>query len=85
MTWCNDSDEERGIDQLVAPTITPTSTNNTTVLTDHRTKASEIRTLTCPSCGQNIEFQDQVLKIKRGFDSLTLIFVFLFYFIKPCL
>ncbi|KAL5162904.1 NAC domain-containing protein 73 [Glycine soja] len=59
MTWCNDSDEERGIDQLVAPTITPTSTNNTTVLTDHRTKASEIRTLTCPSCGQNIEFQDQ--------------------------
>ena len=32
MTWCNDSDEERGIDQLVATAITPTSTNNTTVL-----------------------------------------------------
>lgn len=67
MTWCNDSDEERGI-ELVAPTITP-ATNNTLV-TD--TKQTENRTITCPSCGHNIEFQDQVLK--RIFD-----------FIKPCL
>ncbi|BAT73683.1 hypothetical protein LR48_Vigan01g054900 [Vigna angularis] len=54
MTWCNDSDEERGI-ELVAPTVTP-ATNNTLV-TD--TKQTENRTITCPSCGHNIEFQDQ--------------------------
>jgi len=56
MTWCNDSDEERGI-ELLAPTLTPTTNN--TLLTD--TKPSENRTITCPSCGHNIEFQDQVL------------------------
>ncbi|TKY59211.1 NAC domain-containing protein 73 [Spatholobus suberectus] len=54
MRWCNDSDEEGGI-ELVTPTITPTTNN--TVVTD--TKPTEIRTITCPSCGHNIEFQDQ--------------------------
>ncbi|XP_061341603.1 NAC domain-containing protein 73-like [Gastrolobium bilobum] len=48
MTWCNDSDEEKGIES-VRPTITPRTTNNT----------EEIRTITCPSCGHNIEFKDQ--------------------------
>ena len=58
MTWCNDSDEERGI-QLLAPTITPATNNNT--------KQTENRTITCPSCGHNIEFQDQVLKKRFSF------------------
>ncbi|XP_020214029.1 NAC domain-containing protein 73 [Cajanus cajan] len=57
MTWCNESDEERGIG-VVTPTITPTTTNNTLVsVTDP--KPTEIRTINCPSCGHNIEFQDQ--------------------------
>ncbi|XP_057420984.1 NAC domain-containing protein 73-like [Lotus japonicus] len=48
MTWHSDSDpEERGI-ELITPTI---------VVND--TKPSQIRTITCPSCGTNIELQDQ--------------------------
>ncbi|KAI4296814.1 hypothetical protein L6164_036737 [Bauhinia variegata] len=54
MTWCNDSDEERAI-EITTPTATPRASN--TALNDP--KATEIRTITCPSCGHNIEFQEQ--------------------------
>ncbi|XP_027366168.1 NAC domain-containing protein 73-like [Abrus precatorius] len=53
MTWCNnDSDEERGMES-----ITPIITRDT-VVTDIKL-TEEIRTITCPSCGHNIEFKDQ--------------------------
>jgi hypothetical protein len=52
MTWCNDSDDERAL-HIIAPT--PKENSNLTERTD------EIRTITCPSCGHNIEFQDQVI------------------------
>lgn len=50
MTWCNDSDDERAL-QIIAP---PPRENS-----DLTTRTDEIRTMTCPSCGHNIEFQDQ--------------------------
>ncbi|XP_030973029.1 NAC domain-containing protein 73-like [Quercus lobata] len=53
MTWCNDSDDYRAL-QI----ITATSKENTNVLNPPKT--DDIRnTITCPSCGQDIEFQDQ--------------------------
>ncbi|XP_050287104.1 NAC domain-containing protein 73-like isoform X1 [Quercus robur] len=53
MTWCNDSDDDRAL-QIV----TATSKENTNVLDPPKT--DDIRyTITCPSCGQDIEFQDQ--------------------------
>lgn len=53
MTWCNDSDDDRAL-QI----ITATSKENTNVLDPPKT--DDIRnTITCPSCGQDIEFQDQ--------------------------
>ncbi|KAL2341839.1 hypothetical protein Fmac_009779 [Flemingia macrophylla] len=54
MTWCNDSDEERGIESIT-PTmcITPNTDDADIKLTE------EIRTITCPSCGHNIDFKDQ--------------------------
>ncbi|KAJ9690532.1 hypothetical protein PVL29_012933 [Vitis rotundifolia] len=51
MTWCNDSDDERAI-QIIS-----TSCEDKSVID---AKADDIlRTLTCPSCGHQIEFQDQ--------------------------
>ncbi|KAL2969356.1 hypothetical protein AAZX31_15G075700 [Glycine max] len=52
MTWCNDSDEDRVIESMT-PTITITPNTDGIKLTE------EIRTITCPSCGHNIEFKDQ--------------------------
>ncbi|KAK7319740.1 hypothetical protein RJT34_04465 [Clitoria ternatea] len=49
--WCSDSNEERGI-EVVTPTITPTF-NNTLMA---GTNLTNIQTITCPSCGYNIEF-----------------------------
>ena len=57
MTWCNDPDEERGNELTTPTTITPRP-NNTDIKPNQ-----EIRSITCPSCGHNIEFQDQVLKL----------------------
>ncbi|TKY71757.1 NAC domain-containing protein 73 [Spatholobus suberectus] len=54
MTWCNDSDEERGIESIT-PTITITSSTDATDIK----LTEEIRAITCPSCGHNIEFKDQ--------------------------
>jgi hypothetical protein len=51
MTWCNDSDDERGLH-----IITPTPKENSDLIA---ARTDEIRTITCPSCGNNIEFQDQ--------------------------
>lgn len=65
MTWCNDSDEERGNNELLSsPSITPkaNNNNNNTDVTDIKL-TEEIRTIKCPSCGHNIEVKDQVLKI----------------------
>ncbi|KAH7544887.1 hypothetical protein FEM48_Zijuj01G0033700 [Ziziphus jujuba var. spinosa] len=52
MTWCNDSDDERAI-QII------TTTSNDASVTISQTKNDEFRTVTCPSCGHHIEFQDQ--------------------------
>ncbi|KAG6618257.1 hypothetical protein I3842_Q116600 [Carya illinoinensis] len=52
MTWCNDSDDERAL-QI----ITSTTPQESSV--DLDTKTDEVRTITCPSCGHDIEFQDQ--------------------------
>lgn len=61
MTWCNDSDDQdRGI-QLITSTFIRRIVSNETDLVTHDTKLpTQIRTLTCPSCGHNIQFQDQV-------------------------
>jgi len=60
MTWCNDSDDQdRGI-ELITSTVIPGTSNESTLVTDDDTKPTGVRTLTCPSCGHNIEFQDQV-------------------------
>lgn len=53
MTWCNDPDDERAI-QII------TTTSNDASVTISETKNDEYRTVTCPSCGHHIEFQDQV-------------------------
>ncbi|XP_022643048.1 NAC domain-containing protein 73 isoform X1 [Vigna radiata var. radiata] len=50
MTWCNDFDEEKMIESM-------TITQKTSV-TDIKLP-EEIRTVTCSSCGHNIEFKDQ--------------------------
>ncbi|KAG7962385.1 hypothetical protein I3843_09G064200 [Carya illinoinensis] len=50
MTWCNDSDDERAL-QIISSTPKETSVLDP--------KPDELRTITCPSCGHNIEFQDQ--------------------------
>lgn len=56
MTWCNiESDEERGI-QIISPESTKDA-NTSTINND-------LRTITCPSCGQHIQLQDQVNYIK---------------------
>ncbi|KAK7246443.1 hypothetical protein RIF29_41311 [Crotalaria pallida] len=61
MTWCNDSDEERGMESIT-PTITPrannNNNNNNSAVTDIKL-TQDIRTITCPACGHNIQFQDQ--------------------------
>ncbi|KAL5054183.1 hypothetical protein RYX36_034865 [Vicia faba] len=58
MTWCNDSsDQDRGI-ELITSSAIPRTRNESTLITDE-TKSTRTRTLTCPSCGHNIEFQDQ--------------------------
>ncbi|KAI4306437.1 hypothetical protein L6164_029714 [Bauhinia variegata] len=54
MTWCNDSDEERAI-EIITPTATPRASS--TALNDP--KINQIRTITCPSCGHNIQCQEQ--------------------------
>ena len=69
MTWCNDSDDDRAL-QI----ITATSKENTNVLDPPKT--DDIRnTITCPSCGQEIEFQDQVHIF------IILYFFFIFFFV----
>ncbi|XP_041026147.1 NAC domain-containing protein 73-like [Juglans microcarpa x Juglans regia] len=50
MTWCNDSDDERAL-QIISSTPKETSVLDP--------KTDELRTITCPSCGHDIEFQDQ--------------------------
>lgn len=56
MTWCNDSNDEGAI-----RIITPIPKDATTVtVTDSGTKSDEFHTIICPSCGHQIEFQDQV-------------------------
>ncbi|KAL5575351.1 hypothetical protein UlMin_017050 [Ulmus minor] len=50
MTWCNESDEERAI-HLISPISKEASVANT--------KPTDFKTITCPSCGHHIEFQDQ--------------------------
>ncbi|KAE9597199.1 hypothetical protein Lal_00007931 [Lupinus albus] len=55
MSWCNELDEERDI-KLMAPTIIPRNSNNSVA---NDTKPTQITTITCPSCGYNIELQDQ--------------------------
>ncbi|KAJ9168789.1 hypothetical protein P3X46_020278 [Hevea brasiliensis] len=51
MTWCNNNSvDERAIHLITA------SPKETTVIDP---KIDEFRTLTCPSCGHNIELQDQ--------------------------
>uniref|UniRef100_A0A5B6YJU4 Putative NAC domain-containing protein 8 isoform X1 n=1 Tax=Davidia involucrata TaxID=16924 RepID=A0A5B6YJU4_DAVIN len=50
MRWCHDSNDERAI-QI----ISPSSKENSVV----HSKFHEIPTITCPSCGHNIELQDQ--------------------------
>ncbi|CAJ1961780.1 unnamed protein product [Sphenostylis stenocarpa] len=53
MTWCSNSDEERRIESIT-PTMSLTPTTDVNIkLTE------EIRTVTCASCGHNIEFKDQ--------------------------
>ncbi|PON46672.1 NAC domain containing protein [Parasponia andersonii] len=53
MTWCNESDEERAnINHL----ITPTANNGATTTTADQSRTT---TITCPSCGHHIEFQEQ--------------------------
>ncbi|KAJ0017296.1 hypothetical protein Pint_10507 [Pistacia integerrima] len=53
MTWCNESeDEERSAIQI---TTTPEE-NSTSFIA---TQSDEIRTITCPSCGHTIQYQDQ--------------------------
>nr|QSD99898.1 NAC family transcription factor [Melilotus albus] len=59
MKWCNDSDDQdRGI-ELITSTVIPRTSNESTLVNDDDTKPTQVRTLTCPSCGHNIEFQDQ--------------------------
>lgn len=53
MTWCNDSDDERALQIITSSTPQESSVLDT--------KTDEVRTITCPSCGHDIEFQDQVL------------------------
>ncbi|EXC30560.1 NAC domain-containing protein 8 [Morus notabilis] len=62
--WCNESDEERAINQLISPndaTVSRSLSINTTTktITSTTTCADELRTITCPSCGHHIQFQDQ--------------------------
>ncbi|XP_056172187.1 NAC domain-containing protein 73-like [Syzygium oleosum] len=54
MTWCNNSDQEGKAVQIVAGDV---SRGN--CLIDG--EGGSIRTVTCPSCGHNIELQDQGL------------------------
>lgn len=67
MTWCNESDEERANIHIITPTsndaATTTLVNNTETSTAADQPRSTITTITCPSCGQHIEFQDQVIFI----------------------
>lgn len=60
MTWCNDSNnQDRGIELI---------TSNQTTLISDETKSTQIRTLTCPSCGHNVEFQDQVISFYHYYN-----------------
>ncbi len=68
MTWCNDSDDDRAL-QI----ITPTPKENSNVLDP---KTDEIRTITCPSCGHDIDFQDQV----KYFNFCLCLFDYYYYF-----
>ncbi|CAJ2678701.1 unnamed protein product [Trifolium pratense] len=60
MTWRNDSNEQdRGIEVITSPII-PRTSNETTIVTHDETKQpQQVQTITCPSCGHNIEVQDQ--------------------------
>ncbi|KAJ4703545.1 NAC domain protein [Melia azedarach] len=55
MTWCNNSDDE---EVAAAIRITTTSAEEQHCVTAAET-THEIRTVTCPSCGHTIQFQDQ--------------------------
>lgn len=60
MTWCNDSDDNERAIRIISPPIPKDATAILT--TTEGTKATdEFGTITCPSCGHRIEFQDQVL------------------------
>nr|ALC79040.1 NAC transcription factors 63 [Manihot esculenta] len=51
MTWCNNN----SVDERAIQLITANPKENTVI----DTKIDELRTLTCPSCGHNIQLQDQ--------------------------
>ncbi|GAU32469.1 hypothetical protein TSUD_64190 [Trifolium subterraneum] len=60
MTWCNGSnDQDRGIEAITSPIIPRTTSNETTLVIHQDTKQPQIQTLTCPSCGHNIEIKDK--------------------------
>ncbi|KAK4259751.1 hypothetical protein QN277_006052 [Acacia crassicarpa] len=70
MTWCNESSEEEEHNDnnnnrkvIHHHQIMSINNNNITEASGHNevvaTKPSEIRTITCPSCGHNIQLQDQ--------------------------
>ena len=62
MTWCNESVEERAnIHLITAPTSNDATTTTLATNTKTTTADQPRSTITCPSCGHHIEFQDQVL------------------------
>lgn len=72
MTWCNDSDDERAI-QIIS-----TSCEDKSVID---AKADDIlRTLTCPSCGHQIEFQDQVFFLMLSFINCFVLYYLVLIF-----
>ena len=74
MTWCNESSDQRAnISRMIInqPNEVDISTahhrddhdliaNNTKFEPTTSTSADDLRTIICPSCGHQIEFQDQV-------------------------
>ncbi|KAJ8556195.1 hypothetical protein K7X08_022953 [Anisodus acutangulus] len=53
MTWCNESNDQKSL-QIIKVPSEEKSVIITSKLIDH-----QVRTITCPSCGHIIEFQDQ--------------------------
>ncbi|KAF2305167.1 hypothetical protein P3X46_033224 [Hevea brasiliensis] len=51
MTWCNNN----SVDERAIQLVTASSKENTVI----DTKIDQIRTITCPSCGHDIQLQDQ--------------------------